>query len=174
MKTGEEATMGMVERATENVLAGIPPVAGDEQLRALCLVLARDLDQPARGAKVSATRALLEDDGCPARDERDPRGSPRQPPHPPRRAPSAPGCGPRGRAGAVGSAAVRLRSLVERQALAAEQARVVADALREGAVSAVNHLEAGRSAEDDHQRARRIPIIGPMSGGGAIPAAGRA
>lgn len=33
----------------------------------------------------------------------------------------------------------------------------------------VDQLDGGRSAEDDRQRARAIPIIGAVSGGGAIP-----
>lgn len=59
----------------------------------------------------------------------------------------------------------RLHARLQRAELALEHAQLIEEALRE----AGTRVSGARSVPLDHQRARRIPIIGPMSGGGAIP-----
>jgi hypothetical protein len=58
-----------------------------------------------------------------------------------------------------------LRAGLQRAELAAEHARLVEAALRE----AGTRVGAARSVTHDRERARNLPIIGPMSGGGTIP-----
>ena len=59
----------------------------------------------------------------------------------------------------------RLHARLQRAGLEAAQAGLVERALREGG----ERVSAARSVPLDHRRARAIPIIGPMAGGGAIP-----